>query len=178
MPLSTRPATISDAPVIALLGRLSFAETFGYLFDGHEGDLSDYLDWTFAVPKIRASLAKAENRYWLAVHDELPVGYAKAKFPSGHPAIGEAKAGQLQKLYVLRAFQDRRIGGCLMEGVAAKAEAMGIDPLWLAVLRSNRRAIGFYDRHGWRSVGADRFSIGAQTFDFAIMRIDRNRKPG
>ena len=77
-----RAACPKDAEILALLGRLTFSETFGYLFRDHPDDLRAYLDTTFGVEKIRRSLGKTENAYWLASIRSLPVGYAKLKHPS------------------------------------------------------------------------------------------------
>jgi hypothetical protein len=41
-----RPADAADAAVIALLGRITFGETFGHLFRDHQDDLRAYLDRT------------------------------------------------------------------------------------------------------------------------------------
>ena len=49
MEINIRRAEPGDAEVVALLGRITFAETFAYLFEGHEDDLRTYLDYTFGV---------------------------------------------------------------------------------------------------------------------------------
>jgi hypothetical protein len=71
MDFEIRPAGPDDAEMVALLGRITFAETFGHLFLNHTGDLRAYLDHTFAVAKIRGSLGEPDNnrnnRYWLSL---------------------------------------------------------------------------------------------------------------
>ena len=108
MALVVRAAEATDAPVIALLGRVTFEQTFGHLFTDHPDDLAAYLNGTFAVGKIAGSMAKDVNRYWLALDDGLPIGYAKLKYPSRHRLVaGEGRGvGQLQKIYVLRGFHE------------------------------------------------------------------------
>ncbi|MGB5821261.1 MAG: hypothetical protein WBG90_17385, partial [Saonia sp.] len=70
-----RIAKTADAEYIALLGRITFRETFGHLFEDNN-DLLPYLDRTFSVPKIRTSIGKPSNVYWIAFVNELPIGYA------------------------------------------------------------------------------------------------------
>ncbi len=82
MDLKIRIAAPDDAEIVALLGRDTFAETFGPLFLNHQHDLNAYLDHTFAVAKIRNGLGESHNRYWLALRHDLPIGYAKLKHPS------------------------------------------------------------------------------------------------
>lgn len=169
MEVQTKRAGTGDAASLALLGRITFAETFGYLFRDHPGDLRAYLDATFAAAKIARSLGKPENTYWLALRDGLPVGYAKLKHPSpfpGNPA-GTATA-QLQKIYVLREFFGLRLGRGLMRDVIDAAAARA-SCLWLDVLEENERAIGFYEKHGFAQAGEDTYAIGAQHFRFRLM---------
>jgi diamine N-acetyltransferase len=155
------------AATVALLGRLTFAETFGYLFQDHRCDLRAYLDATFDVAKIADSLRKPENLYWLAFERGLPVGYAKLKHPSPPPGQHAADAAQLQKIYVLHEFLGASIGRDLLASSMAAATRSSL--VWLDVLRENERAVRFYERHGFRAIGEDTYTIGAQTFLFTLM---------
>jgi hypothetical protein len=51
MPVETTRGKPEYAEIIALLGRITFAQTFGYLFRGHAQELSTYLDTTFGAKK-------------------------------------------------------------------------------------------------------------------------------
>jgi len=168
MSVQIRKAGVADAAVIALLGRITFAETFEHLFCAHQGDLRAYLDQTFDVAKIERSLGKPENAYWLAFSAALPVGYAKLKQPSPPPGMRAQDAAQLQKIYILRQFLGRRIGCTLLKHAMHEAAARA-SLLWLDVLQDNERAAGFYRKHGFAVVGADIYAIGAQRFTFHIM---------
>jgi ribosomal protein S18 acetylase RimI-like enzyme len=168
MGVQIRRADAVDTAVVALLGRITFGETFGHLFRDHQDDLRAYLDRTFDVAKIERSLGKPENAYWLAFSAGLPVGYAKLKQPSAPPAMVGQHAAQLQKIYVLHQFLGQRIGRALLGQVMCEAAAKA--PLiWLDVLEDNERAVGFYRKHGFAVVGADTYAIGAQSFAFHIM---------
>jgi diamine N-acetyltransferase len=159
-----------DAAIVALLGRITFAETFGYLFRCYAQELSTYLDMTFDVEKIQTSLGKPQNAYWLVVRDRLPVGYAKLKHPSAPSDRAEESAAQLQKIYVLKEFVGEGIGKTLMH--QALAEARRRAPiLWLDVLHENQRAIAFYKNHGFAVTGEDAYTIGSQTFRFVLMTM-------
>lgn len=171
MDLQIRPATREHAEIISLLGRITFAETFGHLFANHASDLRSYLDHTFAVGKIRNSLAEADNRYWVSLLDGLPVGYAKLKHPSPTFLLPGQKPAQLQKIYVLREFVAQGIGRALLAAVLQEVAARQLGTVWLDVLRQNTRAIGFYEKQGFVPIGDDTYTIGAQTFDFHLMAL-------
>jgi diamine N-acetyltransferase len=183
-----RRADSDDAATIALLGRITFGETFGYLFHRHGQDLRAYLDHTFDAVKLGSSLRKPENAYWLALQRGLPIGYAKLKHPSPQPlpkleacltaplelplapppGRAAADAAQLQKIYILREFLGDHIGRALLASVMQDAAARS-SLVWLEVLRENRRAIRFYERHGFAPSGEDTYTIGAQSFQFHLM---------
>ncbi len=169
MDVQLRRATQQDAAVVAQLGRITFAETFGYLFAEHGADLAAYLDRTFGLAKIEASLGKPMNLWWLATADGLPVAYAKLKYPSPSALLSEPDAAQLQKIYVLRDFMGKGIGVPLLDAALEQAARLGAPVVWLTVLRQNERAIGFYIRHQFTTVGPESYTIGTQTFSFNVM---------
>jgi ribosomal protein S18 acetylase RimI-like enzyme len=169
MSLTIQRAAPRDAEMIALLGRMTFRETFGHFFVAYESDLRAHLDRTFSVGKIRSSLMQERNRYWLVRVDDLPIGYAKLKFPSPTPLLNGAPAAQLQKIYLLSDFMGQGIGKPLFETILADARSRDIRVLWLDVLRQNHRAIMFYERQGFTPLGSVSYTIGAQTFGFHRM---------
>ncbi|MEP3209142.1 MAG: GNAT family N-acetyltransferase [Maribacter sp.] len=165
---SIRRATVSDAEYISLLGRVTFSETFGALFRDKQ-DLLLYYERTFSVQKIRNSIANANNAFWIAFVNELPVGYAKLKLKSGSPFINSNEVSQLQKIYVLKDFISLKIGRELQNSVLAKAIENKSEYIWLSVLESNNRAIAFYKKNDFSQVGNHDFQIGKEGFSFIVM---------
>lgn len=164
----TRRAIPEDAKLVALLGRITFRETFGYLFLHHCDELRTYLDTTFDVGKIGRSIAKPQNTYWLTFVAGLPVGYAKLKHPSAPKGQSDQNAAQLQKIYILTEFLGQRIGSELLSHVLCEAQQRA-PMLWLDVLRENVRAVTFYKKHGFSAIDEQTFSIGSQRFLFHLM---------
>ncbi len=169
MTFEIRRAEKSDAPVVALLGRITFRETFAVLFTQHEGELSEYLYHTFGATKIEDSIGKLENRYWIANVDGLPVGFGKLKFPSKCDNLQAIAPAQLQKIYLLSEFISLGLGAALMDEILAEGALVGSDDIWLNVLSSNERAVHFYSRQGWISHDETTFDIGSQSFDFLTL---------
>lgn len=166
--LNIRKATIADAPFLALLGRITFNESFGYLFDDRD-DLLSYHQRTYAVSKIRNSLDKDTNIFWIAFYDELPVGYAKLKLNSHSSFLEQGQVCQLQKIYVLKDFLSGKIGSQLQNLLLDEARISGFKTIWLSVYDGNKKAIRFYVRNGFRPIGAHDFQIGKKNFNFTAM---------
>ena len=165
-----RKAGVEDAAVISLVARTSFKEAFQKDF-AYPDDLLAYQERTFGVAKIRASLAKDRNYFWLVLVDELPVAYAKMKFPSPTPFSELAPLAQLQKIYVLEDFLGRGIGRQLQDRVIEQARELGAQAMWLSVYQGNTQAIGFYEHHGFSKLGAHQFKIGRVDFEFWAMLL-------
>ena len=163
-----RLAKKEDAPLIALLGRITFTETFGHLFRD-EQDLIDYYNLTFSVQKIEAGIEKPNNVFWIAFANRLPVGYAKLKLHSPSEFIESQAVCQLQKIYVLKDFLSMKIGFALQHSLLEKAKELNFDNVWLSVLHSNERAIRFYRKTGFDKVGNHDFQIGKENFEFIAM---------
>ena len=169
--IEIRLAKKEDAPCIALLGRITFTETFGHFFRDQK-DLIDYYDWTFSVQKIEDGIEKPNNIFWIAFANRLPVGYAKLKLNSNSEFIESKSVCQLQKIYVLRDFLSMKIGFELQEALLKKAKELNFDQVWLSVLDSNERAINFYKKTGFEKIGNHYFQIGKENFEFIAMTRD------
>lgn len=169
MNTAIRLAKSDDAEIVSILGRITFSETFGNLFDEFKDELFDYLNTTFSVEKIRKSLNKSSNKYWIVIVDGLPVGYAKLKYPSDTELLPGADVAQLQKIYVLRDHLAMGLGFPLLKAVREHAVHVGARSMWLAVLSENVRAIRFYKKHHFDTFGRDTFTIGSQTFEFDLL---------
>jgi diamine N-acetyltransferase len=167
-----RNATTDYAQHIALLGRITFTETFSKFFRDKQ-DLFDYYEQTFNVAKIKVSLQKENNRYWIAFWNGLPVGYAKLKLHSITDLIPTENSSQLQKIYVLKEFLDKKIGGLLMDELMKSFKESDQTHLWLSVLKSNERAVNFYYRNNFKHIGEHLFQIGKETFDFYVLSYEK-----
>lgn len=169
--IEIRKANVTDAQFIALLGRITFTETFGHFFSD-TNDLLDYNDKTFSIEKIKNGILKSSNVFWIAFVNELPVGYAKLKLNSTSEFIFDGKTAQLQKIYVLKDFHSHKIGFDLQNLLLAEAARLGNEKIWLSVLKQNSKAIDFYIKTGFYTVGNTNFSIGKEDFKFNVMVKD------
>ena len=167
--IEIRIATKKDAQFIALLGRITFTETFGHFFRD-EQDLLNYYNSTFSVEKIENGIEKSNNVFWIAFVNQLPVGYAKLKLNSKSEFIDSENTCQLQKIYVLKDFLSMKIGFELQNLLLKKAKELEFKEIWLSVLNSNERAISFYKKNGFEKIGNHDFQIGKENFEFIAMK--------
>ena len=163
-----RRAGPDDAEALAGIGQRTFAEAFGHLYPAE--DLADFLGSAHSVARARSDLANPAKAAWLVESDGEAVGYALAgpcKLP--HPEVTPA-CGELDRIYLLKAYQGGGTGSRLLAEVLAWLERDGPRRLWLGVWSENLGAQKLYARHGFEVVGSYDFVVGNSRDYELIMR--------
>lgn len=161
-----------DWQAVLTVARQTYKETFAPIIP--PADLANYIDNAFTEEKIKAELQQADSAFYLATIDEVPVGYLKINEPTANTESGFDDAMEVQRIYVSEAYHRRGIGRLLMDKAIAEAKALGYDKLWLGVLHDDKRANAFYERMGYRRVGAHDFVMGGVTVTDALLQLDLN----
>lgn len=174
--MNLRAPVVQDIPALALLGRDSFIDKFGYLYRAE--DLAAFLETTFTEAAIAGELAKPNIVYRLAVDDDGSLaGYCKIALLSGFPehARGE-RAMEIKQLYTAPGRTGQGIGAALMDWAMTEFEARGADEVHLSVYSDNPGAHKFYRSYGFDKLADIYFWVGQQRDDeflFARMLGDR-----
>lgn len=163
-----RKVTTADVVSLALLARVTFREAFGYLFQDDQ-NLIDYFAKSFSIKSLTAKLKDPNNVFWIALVDDLPVGYAKLLKHSPSKFIHDSKVSELQRIYVLNDFLNRKIGHILQDALFEEVKRIGSNHLWLSVYVDNPKAIRFYKRYDYTHLGNHFFNIEKESFEFLVM---------
>ncbi|KAA1243442.1 GNAT family N-acetyltransferase [Aquimarina sp. RZ0] len=168
MDVHIRIANVEDVPEISYLGKKTFDQSFGYLFRDRS-DLIEYLSSTFSIEKLTSSISKSYNLYWIAHYGDNAIGYAKIQLNSPSEFVKSEHSCKLQKNYILKEYLSRGIGAQLQKRICSEAIANDTDYIWLSVLKSNSKAIQFYEKNDYNIIGEHPFSIGKENFEFWVM---------
>ena len=153
-----RAARPEDAPAMAAVHIDTWRTTYvGIVPEGHLQSLSLDRDATrraarLADPGPGAVSLVAES------DDGRIVGFADAGRERGET---EGFDGEVYAVYVLKAWQGKRMGRSLMASAARALAEAGISAVCARVLADNR-ACGFYERLGGVQVGAGTVEIGGK----------------
>src|ERR1051326_7319333 len=140
-------ANSSHADTISSIGKLSFRDAFGSLFNDKVA-LFEYLEYTYSIDKLVKSISKENNVFFIAFVENVPVGFAKVKKYSLNEQIESIAQMELQKIYVLSYYHGSGAGAALMQAVLDLACKIQPDFLWLDThVRSEERRVG----EEWRS---------------------------
>ena len=154
----------ADTDVLALLGRLTFAESHGHFIDD-KNDLLNHLDENFSDSKTKQDISNPKHIFYIIYADDLPVGYAKLVVNAKHKSIASQNNCCLEKIYILNDFIPLKIGQQLLTFVEEKAKALQLDTMWLSVYMKNNRAIRFYVRNKFKNVGKLNFIVNGKVYE-------------
>ena len=156
-----RTATPSDAEPLAALAERTFRDTFAE--DNSTDDIEAYVRDSFSIARVRAELADDANTFLLAFMDgeEQPDGYAKLRTGTTDPSVTGSDPVELQRLYVDRRAIGQGVGATLMQASLDAARSAGHRTIWLGVWERNARAISFYERWQFETVGDHEFQLGS-----------------
>jgi diamine N-acetyltransferase len=97
------------------------------------------------------------------------VGFAQITRGQTHDLLPpEARATELNRLYVQRPFLGKGIGKELLARAEALARAEGAEALWLSAWTGNAHALRFYEARGYQDVGASVYTFEGDTYETRV----------
>ena len=157
--MDLRVADVGDAELLADLGRRLFEQTFGA--ENSSKDMHQYMSEAFAPARQLQELADPDRVAWLAAVDgREPVGFAMVRRESVGDGVAASTPVEVERIYVDSALHGGGVGRRLMDACVTQARAWKADVLWLGVWERNPRAISFYEKGGFRTVGSHTFLLG------------------
>jgi ribosomal protein S18 acetylase RimI-like enzyme len=160
-PLRIRTAAPADADALAALAERTFRDTFAD--DNSPCDMEAYVRESFTRDHLKRELSDNANTFLLAFRNgaERPIGYAKLRTGTTDPSVTGPQPVELQRLYVDRRAVGHGVGAALMRAGLDAARSAGHLTLWLGVWERNARAISFYERWAFKTVGDHVFRLGS-----------------
>ena len=157
--LSIRAATPADNLLLAELGRQAFFEAFAA--DNTPEDMAAYLAGAFSPEKQAAELADPATRFLIAEAEGAPAGFARLRAGPAPDCVQGQRPIEIVRFYSLKAWIGRGVGPALMRACLEHAEQAGYGVVWLDVWELNPRAIAFYRKWGFETVGTQAFQLGS-----------------
>lgn len=153
-----RRASESDIPLIRSLADVAFRDTYREILSP---DQMEYMmDWMYSEESLQRQMEQEGHIYFIAEMGDKPCGYVSVQ-PLGLQE-DEAFLFELQKIYLLPAFQGMGIGGRLyghVTGFVRRAANGWPCRIELHVNRNNK-AVDFYKHLGMEILRTGDFPIG------------------
>jgi ribosomal protein S18 acetylase RimI-like enzyme len=148
-----------DFQLLADIGRTTFIESHGH--SAEAADINRYADEKYNAEVIRDELADPENIYHTLYHDDQLAGYSKIILDTPHPVISSKNVTKLERIYLLKEFYGLKLGAELFAWNLALSRDNNQAGIWLYVWKENYRAVGFYQKTGFKIVGSYDFQLTA-----------------
>jgi ribosomal protein S18 acetylase RimI-like enzyme len=169
MSVFIRLAKKEEAEVIGILAAQTFTETFEW-YNTPE-NMREYNETHFTKNKILAEIEDKNSIMYVALIDDIIVGYAKLKSSEAPPELTVASHIEIERLYVSKKFHDKKVGLALMNTCIETAKQKKLDVIWLGVWEQNPRAINFYTRIGFQQFGSHIFQLGNDAQTDYLMKL-------
>ncbi|MBG8553465.1 GNAT family N-acetyltransferase [Hymenobacter guriensis] len=163
--------TAAVAAQLADLGRQTFHDTFAA--DNQPEDMAAYLAASFSPDIQLAELQQPEITFLLAYFEQELVGYAKLHIGSDL-GLPPEKVGvrqlEIERLYVREDWIGTGLGASLMRRAIEEARLQSCRAVVLGVWEKNTRALAFYGRFGFKTIGQHTFALGTDIQQDLILR--------
>ncbi|NHF58616.1 GNAT family N-acetyltransferase [Flavobacteriaceae bacterium TP-CH-4] len=164
--ISFRKAIPSDSLRISVLLKTVYVQT--YAVEGVTFEFANFITNRFAASLIEKNIRAHPDRVLLACFNENPVGVAEIIYESNCP-IRNISVPELSKLYLLERFYGKGMGYGLLKEVEKQLALRGHKELNLEVYVHNDRAISFYKRQGYTTLGMVDFPMESNTYKNWVM---------
>ncbi|MET3979930.1 ribosomal protein S18 acetylase RimI-like enzyme [Mucilaginibacter sp. UYP25] len=156
--LEIKAVGLADAATLLALSRKTFFDAF--LPTNSPAAMEAYASKAFTLPQFEKELSTPDSQFYFALVNGAPGGYIKLNYNSAQTELQDAKAVEVERIYVLDEFQGKQIGQQLIAFAMETAVEKNLKYVWLGVWEHNTRAIKFYKSKGFEQFGSHQFMLG------------------
>ncbi|GAB3364439.1 N-acetyltransferase [Arachidicoccus ginsenosidivorans] len=167
--LNIRKVTLNDIDQLQKIGKQTFYETFSA--GNTEENMINYLNEGFSIEKLTTELSDKNTEFYFATLDNNVIGYLKLNFGQSQTELQDDKALEIERIYVLKEFHEKKVGQVLYEKAIEIAKEKNADYVWLGVWEENPRAISFYKKNGFVEFDKHIFKLGNDEQTDIMMKL-------
>ncbi|PKA98366.1 ribosomal protein S18 acetylase RimI-like enzyme [Flavobacteriaceae bacterium MAR_2009_75] len=168
MALSLKICTSDELKILVDISRKTFVDAFEE--QNNPEDFKTYIDSAFSEEVLSKELSNNDSAFFFVYKDDKLAGYIKINEGQAQTDIKDPEALELERIYVLEAFQGQKIGKWLLEKIKNLAIEKRKGLIWLGVWEKNTDAIKFYQNYGFSKFGTHPYIIGSDKQTDWLMR--------
>ncbi|MDC6391030.1 GNAT family N-acetyltransferase [Maribacter sp. PR1] len=170
MKLDFVPCQLSDLEHLISVSKMTFVHAFKE--QNNPDDFNTYIDQAFSREQLHTELTNPNTEFYFVYLKGQLVAYFKLNQSDAQSDIRRNDSMELERIYVLKAFQGKQLGKKILDWVKSKVSKAHKSFLWLGVWEKNQRAIKFYERYGFYKFGTHPYFIGSDEQTDWLMRLD------
>ena len=152
------------------VGKKTFFETFSQT--NTEENMQKYLEESFSSDKLLGELNNPDSLFYFAKYNDEIVGYLKLNFGHSQAELNDNEALEIERIYVLKDFQGKKIGQKLYEKAVEVAKQNKVKYIGLGVWEKNQKAIDFYEKNGFVPFDKHIFVLGDDKQTDIMMKME------
>lgn len=186
----TKKVNASELDELVRISRQTFYDTFSAV--NSEENMKKYLEESLSDEKLLSELNNDNSAFYFAVQildedlskakrtevdihsaerGEQIIGYLKLNFGNAQTELKNDKAIEIERIYVLKEFQGKKIGQLLYNKAIEIAQERNADFVWLGVWEENHKAINFYKKNGFIEFDQHKFMLGDDEQTDLMMKL-------
>lgn len=162
-----RSARAEDAVALGGLLQRVFRATYGSRIP--DQILESYLKRVFGAAQVAVEIAQTPQFHLVASFEGCIVGAAKLALgsPEGHALPNSV---ELARLYVDPIWHGKGVAQALLMKTYDQCREFGFKNIWLCAWEENRRALAFYQKHGFEAFGTMPVFVDTVRFEDILLR--------
>lgn len=150
-------ANATHSEIIARVGAQTFFESHGH--SAPKEDIAHYISKKYNKETIIKEFNNQKAHYHLIYCDGVIAGFSKIELDTTNKNIADVNITKLDRIYLLETFHGKQLGTKLFQFNIELSKKHHQKGIWLAVWTENQKAVKFYQKMGFKSVGAFDFKI-------------------
>lgn len=169
--LELNKVNVDSAQVLSTLAITAYRDHYCHLWKDENAHW--YVHKSFDIEPLIKELEDPNNHFYIVINEQIPVGFFKLvhNYPLSIGDSADDKSLYLERIYFIKAATGRGIGEWTMQKIFQQALDWGYRSIWLAAMDSSDKAIAFYQRMGFDTIGAKRLDFEYMKEEFRGMVI-------
>lgn len=148
----------TDLAELAELAERTFRAT--YADHNTAADMNLYCSRHYSVDALAKQLESPDIQLIVSEKDQVLIAFAQLAWGNSTDCQAAVRPVELQRIYVDSDWHGLGVAHELMDDVKDRAIRGGADQLWLGVWDQNDRAVSFYLKIGFDTIGEQTFKLG------------------
>lgn len=159
-----------DLESLQQIAKETFLESFGA--QNTEENISLYLTESLSLEALKKQMDDPGSDFYFFYHDSTLAGYLKINQGDAQTDSKLENALEIERIYVKSEYQGMGIGRMLLQYGISIAKDREMDWIWLGVWEHNKKAIAFYEHHGFEKFDRHQFRLGHEIQQDHLMKIN------
>ena len=163
-------ATVQHLDELLEFARDNFLLTYGHM--NTKDNMRDYLQTTFSYKSFQYEFLDPESDFYVILLGNKIIGYYKSNVGDAQTEDNLPNSLELERVYVTDSLKGQGLGRKMIDHAIAQAKSKNLDFIWLGVWEKNQKAIAFYEKMGFKSIGTHVFQLGDDAQTDLIMKLE------